>query len=521
MNAASTDLRGLTGASGADGAATRVPPPASRWRLRLLLPGVILSTVVLLLLFTALQTLLPSRPVRVVPVVVKTVEGTAGTVTVQAPGWLEPDPHPQYVTALADGVVESVLVLAGEPVEAGQVVARLVDDDARLALRRAESSVAQRRAERAAAQADLVAAKLRLEHLVETTRAVAVADARAAEARAELQRVRADIAVEQAQLLEIRDEYDRKSKLTASQAVSEATVARLRLRVDAQQAVVDATSARQAVLEAKLAQAVAELEAARTNRTLLIDEQRAVALAQATVDGAAAAIALAETVRDEAALRLDRMAVRSPVSGIVMRRLASPGSKLAHEGDEHSSHVVHVYDPRHMQVRVDVPLADAAQVTIDQAVEVTVEVLPDRTFTGRVTRVVHEADIQKNTVEVKVAIDDPTSELKPEMLARVRFLARPATDGKEASRQRIFAPQSLLQPSGDGEVVAFVVTGLVDERGRAVHRRVSLGRRAVDGWIEVADGLQVGDLLIADPPPDLRSGDRIRVVGEQRIAEGG
>ena len=37
--------------------------------------------------------------------------------TVQAPGWIEPDPFPTAVTALADGVVARVLVLEGQSVE--------------------------------------------------------------------------------------------------------------------------------------------------------------------------------------------------------------------------------------------------------------------------------------------------------------------------------------------------------------------------------------------------------------------
>ena len=50
----------------------------------------------------------------------------------EAAGWLEADPFPIYVPALAPGIVKEVLVLEGEPVEAGQVVVRMIDDDARL-----------------------------------------------------------------------------------------------------------------------------------------------------------------------------------------------------------------------------------------------------------------------------------------------------------------------------------------------------------------------------------------------------
>ena len=68
----------------------------------------------------------------VVPVVVRmaTDSGGGGLGTVQASGWVEPDPYPVAVTALTEGVVAEVLVLEGQAVKKGQTVARMVSDDA-------------------------------------------------------------------------------------------------------------------------------------------------------------------------------------------------------------------------------------------------------------------------------------------------------------------------------------------------------------------------------------------------------
>ncbi|MHC5003778.1 MAG: hypothetical protein ACYTJ0_11710, partial [Planctomycetota bacterium] len=126
---------------------------------------------------------------------------------------------------------------------------------------------------------------------------------------------------------------------------------------------------------------------------------------------------------------------------------------------------------------------------------------------------------QKNTVEVKVAIESPSVELKPEMLARVRFIGR--SEAAEAGpRQRVFAPAALIRAE-DGGAAALVVTALVDGRGRVERRAVVTGPRRVDGWIEVESGLQAGDLLIADPAAELGDGDRVRVVGEAAVGTGG
>jgi len=117
---------------------------------------------------------------------------------------------------------------------------------------------------------------------------------------------------------------------------------------------------------------------------------------------------------------------------------------------------------------------------------------------------------------VKVAIDEPSAELKPEMLARVRFLAQTRAGagaaGVEAVRQRLFAPGALVGEAGEG--AALVVASLVDRRGRVERRSIVAGAQRIDGWVEIESGLRVGDLLISSPPGGLRPGDRVRVVGE-------
>jgi HlyD family secretion protein len=58
----------------------------------------------------------PATRVTVVPVMVKRDAQTAqaGEVIVQAPGWVEADPFSTAASALADGIVEEMLVLEGE-----------------------------------------------------------------------------------------------------------------------------------------------------------------------------------------------------------------------------------------------------------------------------------------------------------------------------------------------------------------------------------------------------------------------
>ncbi len=90
------------------------------------------------------------------------------------------------------------------------------------------------------------------------------------------------------------------------------------------------------------------------------------------------------------------------------------------------------------------PLADAAKVGVGQKAKIVVDVLPDEEFTGHLSRIVHKADIEKNTLQVKVAIDNPSPQLKPEMLARIKFMGSGPQDANSTAL-RIFVPERLCR----------------------------------------------------------------------------
>jgi RND family efflux transporter MFP subunit len=402
--------------------------------------------------------LTPAVEVRVAPVVLKDAPASRGstgsdmwqapdTVVAQGPGWIEPAPFAISVQALTDGVISEVLALEGERVEKGQVVARMIDDDAQLALHRARTEIAVAEAE-----------------LVRTS-----AITRAAEARAD----------------EIRDELERKRPLVEAGGISEGQLARLELRLRA--------------------------------------AQHEGLAASAAHRGAQANVAKMEAMFAEAELRLSRMEVRSPASGVVMTRAVEPGTRIAMAGpgpgEGHGPGLFRIYDPEQLQVRVDVPLADAAKVALGGRAEVTTEALPDRAFRGEVVRVVHEADIQRNTVEVKVLILDPAPVLKPEMLARVRFFANveegetPAEPNTRAETPTLVAAPTAALFEESGAVAKVWVIDRGSGRGvaKAAIRTVTLAGREGDETL-IRDGLRPGDRVILQPPASLSEGDRVRVA---------
>ncbi len=475
----STRDAGLISLSGGR-SGTAVPEPTPRWKTRLLLPLGVVAAVVLLLGYSLRDALRPAVAVRVTPVVMRGIEHAqaAGGVVTQAPGWVEPSPYAVTVGALRDGVVSHVLVLEGDPVAAGQVVARLTDVDAKLALAKAQAHVAR-------AQAGL-----------ETARQ-ALGDGKtlgpaAAELAAQVKQLPTELARLQAKLAEANLEVTNRKLAVERGLVAPAQVQAAESRAKALKAELDAAGQQEPVFKARMERLKNQLEA----------DAR---LAQAE-------LATAQAGYDEAKLALERSEVVCPVAGVVMARLVEPGAAVRHG----ESTVVKVYDPASLQVRVDVPQSQAAKVEVGMEAQIVVDVLPDQTFAGRVARVVPEADIARNTLQFKVKIEKPSGTIKPQMLTRVKFIAQAheASGGDKHGVSRVFAPTRIV----GGEAGSTRQVWTADETGKARQKTVTLGQLRHKEWIEVASGLNPGDRLIVDVPEGLAEG-RVLAVQEIQLDE--
>lgn len=368
----------------------------------------------------------------------------------QASGWIEPDPLPVKATALTDGVIAEVHVLEGQAVTAGQLIATLIDEDAKLALQRArEELLAEEHAKTA--------------HCA----GIPVAERRIAAARS---RATAD----QALLGRARDQLER-LEAVKSGAVSTTDLIQARFAVDRLAALAEESAA-------KVDEMKAELERI----------QREIPMLDARVGAAKARLA-------EAELALERTRITSPVDGRVLRLLAAPGMKrMLRMDDLDSATVAILYQPERLQVRVDVPLADAAGLSVGQLARIRCGLLPDTVFRGEVTRIVGEADIQRNTLQAKVRLFDPLPELRPDMLCRIEFLGGTATPGPGAAAGQpaaltLFIPEPALV---DNATAVWVCD---PETRRVTRRQVTAGTHRRDGRRHVTEGLRPGEWVVLEP----------------------
>lgn len=427
------------------------------WLTRYVLPGLLISGFLLLVVWAAWDFLFPPQPVTVVQVLATMSQAQReGTPLFNAAGWIEPRPTPVRVAALAAGVVEELLVVEDQEVKRGDPIAQLVKRDAQLTLDAAAASLALAEADLHEVQASLTAATTRMKQPVHLQAALAEAATAVATLDTEIKNLPFEARRSRARLDLAQRNYDRKTSL--QDAVAGREIDEAKSELDAAQALVDELELRASSLAVQRS-AVADRQAAlATQLELLTDEIKARDEAKAKVDAATARVQLAHVALDEAHLRLERMTIRAPVDGRVYQLLGQPGTtmsgSMAKTDSADTSTVVTMYRPEMLQVRADVRFEDIPKVNLGQLVQIENPALTSPLI-GKVLFVGSEANIQKNTLEVKVAIAGSVAVFKPEMLVNVTFLApeQPETTSDTTKLLRIFVPQEFVRQDERGRFV--------------------------------------------------------------------
>jgi RND family efflux transporter MFP subunit len=280
-------------------------------------------------------------------------------------------------------------------------------------------------------------------------------------------------------------------------------------------ATIDARPFEEAEQQAAGAHAMARAESAQARIQLTLTEARLSVgeAARVDVDLAAAQLARAEGAElmargalDRATLDVERCSVVAPVDGVIFERRVEPGERIGVE-HENAGALFALFDPAQVQVRCDVPLADAGSVLPGQQAEITIDAFKGRTFHGTVLVGGFRADVAKNTLQVKIGIDDAEGLLRPDTLARVRIMVPGSSTG--AARTQVVVPADWVVRDGTRAGVLVMDGGFL--------RRVDLGEAtdAGDGWLVAGDGIRPGEVIVHPSHASLPDGARIAPKEEE------
>lgn len=229
---------------------------------------------------------------------------------------------------------------------------------------------------------------------------------------------------------------------------------------------------------------------------------------QEAIQAATAAVEAARARWLGAGHRLEYATVRAPVAGRVLKKFRNAGDFVSPEvpyleGAETvavGSPIVSLGDVDHQEVSADVNETDIVLVSLHQPVLIAPNAYPDEVLHGSVTEVSPRADKNKNTIEVKVSVEEAARVLPYDMSVKLTFLAqaRPQASGPAAIR----IPATAVMERG-GQRYVFVALD-----SRAVARAVEVGARDRD-LVVVARGLEDGERVITSHLDVLKDGSRI------------
>lgn len=431
---------------------TTPQPVAGNRSPKLLLLGiaVVLAAVALgyVFLFSSATTI-SAAPVRV-----ESGGQSLGESVLSASGYVVAH-HKIAVGAKVMGRVAWIGVEKGDRVQEGQVLVRLEDNEFRAQVNQA--------------QANLSASQARLDRLKTGSRPEEKLKDKAAVIQAE------------ANLKNAEAEYERAESLYKSGVASKSEYDRALAQRDTAAALVQS---------AKQSSAMTDIGPRKED----------ISAAEAEVRQMKAALDYANT-------QLAATEIKAPVTGTVLERIVERGemvSPSAFGGSGARTSVVDLADLTDLQVELDISQTDFARLKPSQRSEIIPDAYPNLRFTGFIEEIAPEANRAKSTVQVKVKVENPSEQLRPEMNARVNFLSDKAPSGNGQTIARVLVPKAAVVKKDNGAFV-FVVKG-----DRVEQRTIRTGEESGDALV-VLDGLSGNESVAITQVEKLRDGNRVKV----------
>lgn len=217
---------------------------------------------------------------------------------------------------------------------------------------------------------------------------------------------------------------------------------------------------------------------------------------RADVEDARARLRQAEAEIQALEARLADYRILAPFDGVVGFRNVSVGA-LVSPGTE----LVTLDKLDVMKLDFTLPELALGQVAPGLPLTAVSGAFPDTTFPGEIATIGARVDPVSRSVTVRAALENPDHRLRPGMLMRVVV--------ERAPRETLVMPESALIPQGERQ---FVLVLDEADQYRVERREVVIGARR-EGEVEVLEGLEAGELVVAHGTERVRDGQPTRLLG--------
>ena len=261
--------------------------------------------------------------------------------------------------------------------------------------------------------------------------------------------------------------------------------------VHAGQTLVRLDSARSALVAAQSAAQLRKLEANYARSRQLADQKL---ISANDNDQLRYDLENARAANKAANLELHYANVTAPMSGVIASRSIKAGNFV-----QINSPIIRIVDVSRLEAVLNVPERELATLKAGLPVQLAVDALPGKTFTGKVDRVAPVVDSGSGTFRVVCAFADGAA-LRPGMFGRIKI------DYDQRADALVVPRAALLEDEADPAV--FVV-----RNKKSTRVPVKLGY--MDGeWAEVRSGIKQGEQVVTAGKSALRDGSEVQVIGQ-------
>jgi membrane fusion protein (multidrug efflux system) len=248
-----------------------------------------------------------------------------------------------------------------------------------------------------------------------------------------------------------------------------------------------------ALAQAEVADAQARYELAAANNERAKQLSRTGNVTEKAIDEAVANFEIARAALELQRVRLAKHVIKAPFPGRVGIRKVSPGAFVAV-----GTPIVNLEKIDILKVDFKLPEQFLSSVGIGQTVDIAVDALPGRTFTGEIYAIDPQVDVNGRALALRARLPNPDFVLRPGLFARI------IVRGKQ-TREVVLAPESAIVPRG-GENFVFRI-----DNGKAVEAKVKLGERK-GAEVEILEGVTPNTQLVTAGQLKLRNGAAVEVV---------
>lgn len=211
-----------------------------------------------------------------------------------------------------------------------------------------------------------------------------------------------------------------------------------------------------------------------------------------SLDSARAAKDAAEADLRALEIQLNKSVVLAPFDGVVDKVF-----KKRDEFVDAGIPLVRLVQVHKVKAIAGVPERDVACFQPGNKVDIQVDAIPGRTFTGAIYRIAPAAEATTRTFAAEIELDNLGGALKPGMIARATFV-------------RKSFPDAIVIPIFSVLTVDDKRFAIVEDNGHARMRPIEVGILQGDA-VQVTGGISAGDRLIVVGQRDLRDGEPVQV----------